>query len=102
MFEMIVAAFMMGAPAFWMPMRMIGAIVLGQGAMEPTYSLATAGTTGIVVHMVLSMIYGAIFGAVAAAVPALSRSSTALLVWASIFGFALWVVNFYVYELEDK
>jgi hypothetical protein len=66
MFEMIVAALMMGMDAFWMPMRMIGAIVLGQAALDPSYSLATAGLVGIVVHMMLSVIYGVIFGAVVA------------------------------------
>ncbi|MGE3912563.1 MAG: hypothetical protein AB7K36_24595 [Chloroflexota bacterium] len=96
MFEMITAALLMGAPAFWMPLRMIGAIVLGPDALEASYPLVTAGLTGVVVHMVLSMMFGAAFGLLVANVPSLARSTGAIVIGATAFGFLLWVVNFYV------
>ena len=97
MFEMIVAAIM--GDGFFAPLMMIGAIVLGQGALpmpEPTIGLSTIVPVGIVVHMVLSMIYGAVFGAVASAVDFLRDNRWVLIGVATVFGFALWIFNFYV------
>jgi uncharacterized membrane protein len=39
LFEMIAAALMQNPNSLFMPLRMIGAIVLGPAALEPTYSL---------------------------------------------------------------
>jgi hypothetical protein len=91
-FEMLASAFMMGAGAFFMPLRMIGAIALGPEALDPGYSLWTAGFAGVVVHMVLAIIYGLIFGAVAT----MLRGPAALIGVGWIYGLALWLVNFYV------
>lgn len=91
-FEMIVSALMMGAQAFFMPLRMIGAIALGAEALDPAYPLLTAIVAGILVHVVLSVIYGVIFGEIAA----MLRGPTAFIGAASIFGLALWLINFYV------
>ena len=96
LFEMIVAALMMGGGAFWMPLRMIGAIVLGQQAIEPTYNLAIAAIVGAIVHMVLSIVFGIIFGVIVALAPGLAESAGTLVVAASVYGFALWLINFYV------
>ncbi len=96
MFEMIMAAIMNGGDAFFMPLRMIGAMVLGQEALMPTYSLATAAIVGLVVHMMLSIIFGIVFGVIVAQVPALAHSTTALIIAASVYGLLLWLVNFYV------
>ncbi len=96
MFEMIVAAVLNGAAAFFMPLRMIGAIVLGQGALQPSYPLLTAGLVGIVVHMMLSVIFGIVFALLVSYVPALANSTMALLAAASAYGLLLWLVNFYI------
>lgn len=97
MFEMIMAAIM--GDGFFAPLMMIGAIVLGEGALpmpEPTIGLSTIVPVGIAVHMVLSMMYGAVFGAVAASVGFLRNNRWMLIGVATVFGFALWIVNFYV------
>jgi uncharacterized membrane protein YagU involved in acid resistance len=96
LFEMIITAILMGGDAFFMPLRMIGAIVLGQQALMPEYDLATAAVVGLVVHMMLSIIFGIVFAVVAALVPALAQSTGALLVSASAYGFLIWLVNFYL------
>jgi len=96
MFEMIMAAVLGGADTFFMPLRMIGAIVLGMKALDPGYSLVTAGMVGLMVHMMLSIMFGIIFAALVAYVPGLANSSLILIVAASVYGFALWIVNFYV------
>ncbi|MCZ7571243.1 MAG: hypothetical protein M5U01_22070 [Ardenticatenaceae bacterium] len=87
---------MMGPDAFFMPLRMIGAMALGQEALEPSYPLLTAAVAGIVVHMLLSILYGAIFAAIVGAIPAFASSGFMLLVATSTFGLALWVINFYL------
>lgn len=94
MFEMIVA-WMMGNP-FFGPLRMIGAIALGEEALQPTYSLLTAAAVGMMVHMAMSIIFGAIAGAIISAVTTLQTSPAALIVATSVFGFLLWIVNFFI------
>jgi hypothetical protein len=91
-FEMMATAFMMGAEAFFMPLRMIGAIVLGQEALDPGFSLVTAGVAGMLVHVMLSVIYGIVFGEIAT----ILRGPAAFIVAGGVFGLALWLVNFYV------
>jgi len=96
MFEMVMAVVLNGSGAFFMPLRMIGAIGLGKSALDPTSSLLTAGGAGLVIHMVLSMMYGVAVAAVLAFVPALSRTAISALVVASVAGFGLWILNFFV------
>jgi uncharacterized membrane protein YagU involved in acid resistance len=83
---------MMGAEAFFMPLRMIGAIVLGPEALDPGYSLLAAGVAGVMVHMMLSIIYGVVFGEIATVL----RGPAAFIGAGGILGLVLWLVNFYV------
>jgi hypothetical protein len=96
MFEMVMAAVLNGPDAFFMPLRMIGAIGLGMSALDPTSSLVTAGAAGLVIHMVLSMMYGIAVAAVLAYVPALSRTTASTVAVASVAGFGLWILNFFI------
>lgn len=92
MFEMVASAAMMGMSAFLMPLRMIGAILLGAGALDPGYSIWAAGGAGMTIHMILSMIYGALFAVILGGL----RSAAWDVVLGGAYGFALWVINFYV------
>ncbi len=96
MFEMVVAGIV--GQGFFDPLGMIGAIVLGQGALppRPTIGLATVVPVALIVHVVLPAAYGAIFGGAASFVGALRESRSTLIGAASVFGVALWLVNFYV------
>jgi hypothetical protein len=96
MFEMIMAAVLNGSDAFFMPLRMIGGIGLGQTALDPATSLLAAGAVGLAIHMVLSMMYGMGVAGVLALVGSLSSSTTRILVVSGLAGFALWIVNFFV------
>lgn len=96
LFEMVMATVLMGAEAFFMPLRMIGAIALGAGALEPSYSLATAAIAGLVVHMILSPIFGVVFALLASLAPAARRMPGALIAAAGVYGLLLWIVNFFV------
>jgi hypothetical protein len=91
-FEMIVSAAMMGAEASFMPLRMIGAILLGSAALDPGYSLLAAGAAGLLVHVVLAVIYGAVFALVLGGV----RSAWIDVGIGAAYGLALWLLNFYV------
>ena len=95
-FEMFAALVIDGPAAFFMPMRMIGGMVLGPSAMDPGTGVVVAGGSGFVVHMVLSMMYGVTSAAVLSLIPALSRSTTAIVASTSAAGLGLWIVNFYV------
>ncbi len=96
MFEMIMAAVLNGSSAFFMPLRMIGAIVLGKEALTSSYSLLGAAITGVVVHMIMAAMFGLIVALALAALPAATRSPAMMIAAASVFGFVLWLVNFYV------
>lgn len=96
MFEMIMAALLNGSDAFFMPLRMIGAIGLGTSALDPTSALLTAAVGGLVIHMALSMMYGVAVAGVLALVPALSRTTVSTVAVASLAGFALWIINFFI------
>ena len=96
MFEMIMAVVLNGSEAFFMPLRMIGAIAVGKSALDPATSLVTAGGAGLVVHMALSMMYGVGVAALLALVPALSRTRTSTVAVASAAGFGLWILNFFI------
>jgi hypothetical protein len=98
-FEMVVAALQMGVDAAVMPLRMIGAMVLGPDALEPTYPLINAAAAGVAVHVVLSIVFTAIFAALAPSVLGafgLSAASSNLAVAGVAYGILLWLVNFYV------
>jgi hypothetical protein len=96
MFEMVMAALTNGTGAFFMPLRMIGAIGLGMSALDPGTSLVTAGGAGLVIHMALSMMYGVGVAALLRIVPTLGRSAASVIEVASVAGALLWVVNFHL------
>jgi hypothetical protein len=91
-YEMLASALMMGGDAFFMPLRMIGAIILGPEALDPGYSLIGAGLAGLLVHVILAVIYGVIFGELAT----MLRGRVAFVAAGSLFGFVLWLINFYL------
>ncbi|MEJ7697192.1 MAG: hypothetical protein WKF78_11375 [Candidatus Limnocylindrales bacterium] len=96
MFEMIMAVVLNGSEAFFMPLRMIGAIAVGTSALDPATSLVTAGGAGLFVHMALSMMYGVGVAAVLVLIPAMSKTRTSTVVVASAAGFGLWILNFFI------
>ncbi len=94
MFEMAVAMIM--GDSFFAPLRMIGSMVLGTEALSPTYPLFTAAMVGLIVHMILSALYGVIFVYLLAYTNQLASSTGLLLLYGSLFGLALWIVNFLI------
>ena len=94
-FEMLAAGSQLGMERLFMPLRMIGAIVLGAQALQPSYSLLAAATTGMVVHLILSVAFAVLFVALFQPTPTV-RSSRQLLLAGCLYGVLLWVINFYV------
>ncbi|WP_047866505.1 hypothetical protein [Rubrobacter aplysinae] len=99
-FEMIMAG--LSGPSPFGPLRLISAIVLGQGALPPapTIGLPAAIIVGLIVHFVLATVFGVIFGAIlgglSSRVGALAGSRGALIGAATAGGLLLWIVNFFV------
>jgi hypothetical protein len=96
-FQTLAAYVLSGSPAMFRPMRMIGALVLGEPAIDPQYPLLTALIAGTVVHMVLSVLYGLFVGLFGFSFPALSHSLIPWLLAMAVFGVALWFANFYFF-----
>ena len=94
-FQMLAAGSQSGTEGLFMPLRMIGAIVLGAQALQPSYSLLAAATTGTLVHLVLSVAFAVLFVALFQPTPTV-RSSRQLLLSGCLYGALLWVINFYV------
>lgn len=100
-FEMVAAAMLMGAGAALMPLRMIGALVLGPAALDPGYSLAAAAMTGVIVHLVLSVTFTAVFTFIVSAISTATLGEVvatpgSIVLAGVLFGVALWLVNFYI------
>ncbi len=82
--------------AFADPLRLISSMVLGVDALSPTFPVVTATVVGIIVHMVLSAIFGVIFFYLLALFNQLDSPASLLLLYGSLFGLALWIVNFLI------
>jgi hypothetical protein len=92
LFEMVAAAAMQGLAAALTPLRMIGAMMLGPGALDPSYSIGIAVMTGIIVHLVLSVAFAFVLAAMLS--PHWTGTQAALA--GVVFGLGLWLVNFYM------
>jgi hypothetical protein len=100
-FEMLAAAALMGTEAAVVPVRMIGAIVIGAEALDPSYSSTAAAMTGLALHLVLSVLFTALFAAIVTALGNVARgeavtSAHTVVLAGVVFAVGLWVVNFYV------
>lgn len=90
--ELIMVPLFLGMPP-WAPVRMIGAIVLGEGVLPPpaTFDLGIL-VVAAVVHFVLSIIYGLVTGLLVARL----TMGPAVMVGLGV-GLALYLVNFFVF-----
>jgi hypothetical protein len=100
-FAMVATAVLTGSATALMPLRMIGAIVLGSAALDPNYSILVAVITGVAVHLLLSIAFAAIFMEIVirmerATEGELMATSGRLALTGTVFGTALWLINFYV------
>lgn len=92
MFEMLVALLLSGD--LFAPLRSIAGIPLGGPPSQ--IALGTAMPVGLATHMVLSMFYGVIAAFVVSAVTWFLSSGARTVVFATVYGLLLWVVNFFV------
>lgn len=92
-FEMAAAA-VMGMSAL-APLQMIGAIALGPEVLPPAEATVATVIVAMGVHLLLSAIYGVVLALVVMVLPALRASLLVLVAVGALYGFALWLVNFY-------
>lgn len=93
-FETLAAGIL--GPGFLGPLQMIGAILLGPGALQELATPAPVVGVGLVIHFLLSTIYGGTFAAIAWFVRPVVHNRWLIVGAATLFGLLLWVVNFYV------
>lgn len=91
--ELILVPLVMGM-SVWAPVRMIGAILLGTGALPPEGQPATFGfavlVAALVVHFVLSGIYGYVLSLLD-----FRLDEWAAVVIGAVFGLVIYLINFY-------
>jgi hypothetical protein len=75
-------------------LRYSAAIALGSGAL-PDRSPLTVLIIGLIVHLSLAALYGAIFAVAARYITLIRRD---LLIATTLFGLAIWLLNFYVFS----
>ena len=93
--EMVMVPLFLGVGP-WAPVRMIGAIVLGQGVLPPpaTFDI-TVFVTAALVHFVLAVIYAVILALI------IHRLNMGIAVVVGLlFGLGLYFINFYVFTAQ--
>lgn len=93
---MVAAAALSGPATVFMPLRMIGGILLGAEALDPAFPLLNAVLAGGLVHLALSAVFGVVGGALLGAAAPIRRSSNWAIGLATVYGYLLWLVNFFV------
>ncbi|MDQ4077314.1 MAG: hypothetical protein M3220_13835 [Chloroflexota bacterium] len=89
----MVAAWLSGGN-FFGPLHMMASIPLQQP--PPEIARGTALLVGTLFHLAYSVVLGIIVAYIVASVAALRNSSTATIVFATVVGFIIWPLNFYV------
>lgn len=92
LFMMVMDAVLGNGFVDWL--RQSAAIALGDSVV-PARSEASVLVVGLVVHTSLAALYGAIFAVAARYISFLRRE---LIVATTVFGLAIWVLNFYVFS----
>lgn len=77
-----------------MPFKAYASLPLGK--MPPTIATSTAIPVGLLTHFILSILFGIIVALIISSIPALRTAPVVTVIAATVFGFALWIVNFYV------
>lgn len=79
-------------PGMWMPVKLIGGVVLGPRAINNvgTFDL-TPIASGLVIHMVVAAGLGGLFGLLSAKIP-----GAALTLWGVVYALAIWFVALFI------
>jgi hypothetical protein len=95
-FQMLSAAWQIGSHGLFVPLRMIGAILLGRQALDSSSGVAYAATVGLMLHVTLSIAFAVLFVVLFDHPGRPSRSLRQQLLVGCLYGVLLWIVNFYV------
>ncbi|MGI8687484.1 MAG: hypothetical protein ACR2M3_02800 [Thermomicrobiales bacterium] len=77
-----------------MPFKAYASLPLGR--MPPTIATSTAIPVGLITHLILSILFGIIVALIISSISALRTAPVVTVIAATVFGFVLWIVNFYV------
>jgi hypothetical protein len=89
----IVSTIFLGGSAS-IPFRFVAAFVVGPVAFTSDFPVAAAVLLAVVVHLCLSALYGVVFIALLALAFQLSARTWLLVLYGSLFAFAVWEINF--------
>ena len=92
-YEMVIAE--ISGEGLLMPLRRIGAIVLGQGALSPTAAAGAAVVAGIIIGLVLSAIYGMAVAVTVGGTPDIRDNPRALIALTTLWAFFLYIFNYF-------
>ncbi len=91
----VIAAVLQGQPA-WAPLQLIAAVALGERALSEAALTPHVVAVALGVHALLSIGYGIILAVVGMATFASGTSVWGMTLTGMAFGFALWLVNFFI------
>jgi hypothetical protein len=94
-FELIVAKLRPSVADTIEPLRVKTTILLGPEALEATGPRGPAIVSGLIVHLTMASIFGLGFGTLLAQRRRLTRSLSALILAAVLYGLAVWLSNIY-------
>jgi hypothetical protein len=91
----VIASLVLTGSASW-PFRFAASFIAGPDALDPGFPLGAALLLGSAIHFALAAAFGVIFVGLLAVTYQLSARSWLLLLYGSVFGFAIWEVDFLV------
>lgn len=95
LFKMAVAQLLGGG--IFAPLRLIGAMVLGENTLPASSSIEITLVAALSVHLVLSLLYAAVFSVLVAVTPPLRQSRTIVLAAGCAMGLILWGMNLHLF-----
>ena len=91
----VVGSLVLTGSASW-PFRFAASFIAGPDALDSGFPLGAALLVGIAIHFALATVFGVVFVGLLALTYQLSARSWLLILYGSVFGFAIWEVDFLV------
>lgn len=94
-YELVVAE--ISGEGLLMPLRRIGAIILGSGVLSPTSAAGAAVVAGIIIALVLAAIYGMAMAVTIGGLPEIRNNARAIIGLTTLWSFVLYIFNYFFF-----
>jgi hypothetical protein len=91
----VIASLVLSGSASW-PFRFAASFIAGPDALDPAFPLDAALLLGSALHFALAAVFGVVFVGLLALSYQLSARRWLLILYGSVFGFAIWEIDFLV------